>query len=67
MKKHFEWLVRVETKKPGYLSTSSKHQGFKTEKGARNYIQKIEKKNPDCECVLYHEESKDYKQEQLPF
>ena len=46
------YLVRVEAATRGYLKVSSTHKVFKTENGAWNYIERMNKKHPECECFI---------------
>ena len=52
MKSNVRYLVRVEAATRGYLKVSSTHRVFKTEDGAWNYIERMKKKHPECECYI---------------
>lgn len=45
----------------------TKHILYKTEKGARNAIKRLEKKDKETRCILFEQVGAHYKQEQLPF
>lgn len=40
---------------------------YKTEKGARKALERIEKEDEDVKCLLFEQVGAHYKQEQLPF
>lgn len=40
---------------------------YKTEKGARKALERIEKEDEEAKCILFEQVGAHYRQEQLPF
>lgn len=51
-KKDNFWEVRIESQHRGYLKMSVKHETFDSEKRARNFIERMKKKFPDCKFYI---------------
>ncbi len=55
------YILRIE--KDG----RSKNVLYKTEKGARKALERIEKNDENVKCILFEQVGTRFKQEQLPF